>query len=244
MDDPAYAKKYSGPYSSNDFEKISRMAKQSVDARFTAGRSGGYVGLGLFGAEIGALTIPTENTEAHLGLRGLLGPDAVTGGLDTGFRVHIPSRMTPFVGAGAYIGGGERNTDDDGIDNDNDGFTDESGEHEDEFLMSFYPEVGVHFWNNGRSRLSLVGQYHWTPDGGVDDFAYLGLQFTLLQSPSEWHANDSSDDPATKDEQQFVSAASFVSEHLLPDEISKHVESPSKEPKDSTASGDDDVTED
>lgn len=188
MDDQDYAEKYSKSYSSNDGEKAARMIKQASDARFVKDMTGFYGGLGILGAEVGVATFPASFSEVRAGAR----LNGVTyhfpsgdqtfniGGLDLAARFHTPTRLAPFVGAGTLIGGGDGRANSDSIDNDGDGQIDEFDEEESKFDISFYPEVGAHFWLNSRSRISLLGQYHFTPMPDNKDYAYAGLQLLLL----------------------------------------------------------------
>jgi hypothetical protein len=55
----------------------------------------------------------------------------------------------------------------DGIDNDDDGTIDEFSEKEwdfDNWLVSIYPEIGVHVWLDGSWRLTAYGRYLFTTE--------------------------------------------------------------------------------
>lgn len=192
MDDPVYAEKYDKPYPSNDAKKVARMMKQASDARYVSDRSGWYLGAAgadepsAIGAEIGAFHYIGHSAEARGALK-VLGTSSANGwfgGLDVGIRTQSPSRLAPFVGMGAFVGTSEYEVDatNDGLDNDNDILVDESGETEDEhdFLASFYPEVGAHFWLNSRTRLTANAQYHITTEGRDADFWFVGLSIGFL----------------------------------------------------------------
>ena len=67
--------------------------------------------------------------------------------------------------------------DDDWVDNDDDGFVDESGEDKERFsgfLASVYPEVGGHFWWTPRLRLTGFGRYMFTTEGRDQDDWLIG----------------------------------------------------------------------
>lgn len=94
---------------------------------------------------------------------------------------------------GAYAGGNGRSepAEDDLQDNDNDGSIDELGEEDNvgKFFASVYPEVGTHFWLNGKTRLTASAQYHLTTAGRDDDFLFVGLSIGFLsgnRSSDEW----------------------------------------------------------
>jgi hypothetical protein len=193
MDDSDYAAKYSKPYGK---DKIPRMAKQAVDARHVGGKGGFYLGAAgqsspfTAGAEIGGACYWSSCCSGHAGLVGVAGAgaDNLFGGADVGLRVQPPTRLAPFVGIGAMGGISafkERDdeiVDDDYNDNDDDGIVDEPGEttHEREALAAVYPEIGVHFWLNGLTRLTASGRYLVTSDGRENDFWYYGLTLAFL----------------------------------------------------------------
>lgn len=111
IEDPVYAEKYERPY--EDGEKLPRMAKQIVDARHLANRSGTYVA-GAYrddprsqAGSIGAFSYGANAaTSSYLG--GNLSHTDFDGetllGLETGTRIQAPSRLAPFAGAGATGG--------------------------------------------------------------------------------------------------------------------------------------------
>jgi len=163
-DDPDYAEKYSEPY--EDGEKPQRMLKQLVDARHLMGKSGSYSGAGgsgdpaSAGAELGAFHYPTEWLEANVALSAIAGTgeSSIFFGPEARLRIQSPTRFAPFVGVGGFTGGNtfDKPAENDGIDNNKDGFIDEHGEKKDGFegFAAVYPEVGAHFWINGRLNLT------------------------------------------------------------------------------------------
>jgi len=197
MDDPVYAEKYDTPYPDDEVEKVARMMKQASDARYVDERGGWYMGgaaagdpFGL-GAEIGMFSYLNHSTEGRIGLKGILGTGAETGfgGVDFGIRTQSPSRLAPFVGVGTYLGISSEDVPaaNDGIDNDNDHSIDEYNEVEEEhdFLASFYPELGAHFWMNSRTRLTTNAQYHITTEGRDSDFWFVGFSIAFLLGGDE-----------------------------------------------------------
>ena len=193
MDDAVYEEKYDDPYNGDDVDKAQRMMKQAIDARHAADRSGIYVGgaasdepLAL-GAELGAFHYFGSFLETRGGIKGLGGTaekDWFLGG-DFGLRLQAPSRLTPFVGVGTFLGGNKHSelAENDHLDNDDDLSVDERGEREDvyNFLASVYPELGVHFWINGKTRLTAGAQYHLTTSGRSNDFWFFGISLAFLE---------------------------------------------------------------
>ena len=193
MDDAVYEEKYDEPYNGDDVDKAQRMMKQAIDARHVADRSGVYVGGAAsdepfaLGAELGAFHYFGSFLETRGGIKGLAGTaekDWFLGG-DFGLRLQAPSRLTPFVGVGTFLGGNKHSVlaEDDHLDNDDDLSVDERGEREDvySFLASVYPELGVHFWINGKTRLTAGAQYHLTTQGRSNDFWFFGVSLSFLE---------------------------------------------------------------
>jgi hypothetical protein len=183
MDDPAYAQKYSKPYEPG--EKLPRMAKQSVDARFVDGQTGAYGGAGYasnptsVGGQLGLFVYLKSWIEWRLGLAGLLGTGAESafGGVEAGFRVQTPTRLAPFVGLGGFVGANRF----DDPSADSGAFPPpEQKNSETESLAALVPEIGMHFWLTERHRLTPAGSYYVTTDGRDHDFWLVGLQYGLL----------------------------------------------------------------
>ena len=61
-------------------------------------------------------------------------------------------------------------------------WVDESGETDTEHgcLAAIYPELGVHFWLNGRTRLTASGAYYGTTEGRDADVWVFGLGVAWL----------------------------------------------------------------
>ena len=198
-----YAEKYDRPYPSNDAKRISRMAKQAVDARHVKGMSGGYAGVAMqddpfaLGAELGFAHYPESWLETRASLAGViagvgdeadeeLGQNAFLGA-NAGVRVNSPSRVAPFIGAGAY-GGMSWFVDDataDGLDNDDDLLVDEPGETDwnHDFLLAVYPEVGLHVWLTEKWRLTGSAAYYVTTEGRDRDFWFYGISLGWFADP-------------------------------------------------------------
>lgn len=186
MEDPEYAEKYSDGAEKSD---IPGKIKQASDARFLEGAGGYFVSGGVMSRpdakkELGGVDIGVEGyATSFLTTRGSLmfmtnGDDWFTGA-DLGMRVQTPTRLAPFAGAGLFAGYAKEvvPADDDWIDNDDDGFTDERGEDRErfsDFLISVYPEVGAHFWWTPNLRLTTFGRYLVTSEGRDDDDWLIG----------------------------------------------------------------------
>ena len=193
LDDPVYAAKYEDGAERGD---LLGKAKQALDARHTEGLGGAYLGGGVLvnprtdsalgGAEIGAEAYAANWLTGRGALSGFAGADDFYTGGELGLRIQTPSRIAPFVGIGTFHGISRKveDADFDGFDNDNDGFTDEFGEHDRKFdgwLSSIYPEVGVHAWINGKYRLTGYGRYLITSEGRDNDDWLIGFQFTKFK---------------------------------------------------------------
>ncbi|MCC9655693.1 hypothetical protein [Rhodopirellula halodulae] len=183
MEHPEYAKKYAdGAPKSDPLGKV----KQASDARFLADAKGTYVSAGAAyrsntGAggslEVGSESYLTSYMTQRMSLAATAGWDQASLGVDTGLRLQTPTRLAPFVGVGGYVGMNWETVeaDDDGIDNDEDGHTDEFGEEDTEYdlaLASIYPELGAHFWWTPQVRLTGFGRY-WVTTNGRDSDAWI-----------------------------------------------------------------------
>ena len=186
MEDPDYAAKYADGASKSD---IGGKIKQAADARFLDGASGFYVSGGassrpdagseLIGLDVGMEGYGTSFSTTRISLGLMSDGDDIFTGVDTGLRIQTPTRLAPFVGVGLF-GGYARETvpaEDDWIDNDDDGFTDERGEDRERFsggLAGIYPELGGHFWWTPNVRLTGFGRYLVTTEGRDEDDWWLG----------------------------------------------------------------------
>ncbi|MDA7977492.1 MAG: hypothetical protein MPJ50_01825 [Pirellulales bacterium] len=188
-----HAAKYSALYPDDDAEKIARMAKQAVDARFVDGGTGLFAGAagttdpGAAGAELGAFHYFREDIEGRASFAWLTNSAADDSflGVNLGARVQTPSRVAPFAGLGVFGGYSEFSevADSDGIDNDDNGFIDERGEEKesvDGALGAVYPELGVHFWLTSHIRLTAAASYYVTTKGRDYDHWMYGVSLGYL----------------------------------------------------------------
>lgn len=184
MDNGAYQKKYDRPYSDEPLKKWERMGRQMIDARHVANDSGTYIGGAASdfrhnaagGIEVGVTNYSKPWLSSKVALAGQLNSGAANGFVGVNCAVHVstPTRVAPFVGAGVF-GGIDVST----VVN---SLNDEEGT-DTQFLGAVYPEVGVHVWLNGRTRLTGSASYWVTSTGRDKDFWYYGLGLTLGFGP-------------------------------------------------------------
>lgn len=193
MNDPVYADKYA---SGADKSDLLGKAKQAVDARHAEGLGGIYLSGGgqyqaeadepFVGAELGVESYATSWLTGRAALATYIGDEEGYLGLDVGMRFQTPTRVAPFVGIGVFQGLSRQVelADWDGLDNDDDGLTDERGEKKsgiDDWLGAVYPEVGAHFWLNNNWRLTTYGRYFVTSEGRAHDDWLVGGQLTMFR---------------------------------------------------------------
>jgi len=142
---------------------------------------------GIVGGEIGGFL----QTSRWLSCRGSLAflaaediSEDVFGGLNLGFRINVPFRISPFVGLGGFVGYNRESVlaEDDFKDNDEDGSVDERGETKrvlDDTVGALYPEVGVHLWLSENVRVTGGAAYYITTEGRRDDFWFYGLSIAF-----------------------------------------------------------------
>jgi hypothetical protein len=127
----------------------------------------------------------------HISFKGCLsflgseGFNDIFGGADIGLRCGLGTRFSPFIGFGAFAGYSEVtvSAQNDGIDNDNNGFIDEGGETKDvikDTIASIYPETGLYYWIDDQTRLCLSGKYHVTTKGRDHDFWLFNIGLSIL----------------------------------------------------------------
>jgi hypothetical protein len=192
MDDVDYAEKYSQPYGD---DKPERMLKQMVDARHLQDKSGVTLGGGgagspvTAGAKVGGFYYPTPWFELNGALTGLAGTGAHDWfiGPEVGMRIQTPTRVAPFAGVGGFLGLNrfDEKAENDRVDNDDDGRVDEFGEEKENFkaFTAIYPEVGIHAWLTGSTRLTASARYYVTEEGRDDDFWFIGFSVSKLLGP-------------------------------------------------------------
>jgi len=155
LDNEVYAEKYAvGAEKSDVLGKL----KQASDARWVKDQQGTFLGGGV-------LVSPDTSTSDHLLV-----------GLDLGARVQVPSRLAPFVGTGGTVGFSAFDL----IDTfqEDDGFENNAFEDDTDWdaFAAVYPEVGVHFWTNGRYRFTVFGRYLISTSGRRNDGWLIGGQ--------------------------------------------------------------------
>ncbi|WP_231615719.1 hypothetical protein [Novipirellula artificiosorum] len=185
MEDPVYQEKYADGADKTD---IAGKVKQASDARFIKDAFGYYgsAGLSVLGdsanpmasAELGATGYWTSYMTNRVGLVAAVNTDDIYMGGEAGFRLQTPTRLAPFAGLGLFAGYASHTepAENDGVDNDDNGWIDERGEEEEigGGLAAIYPEVGVHFWWTPKVRLSVFGRQLITTEGRDADSTYIG----------------------------------------------------------------------
>lgn len=143
-----------------------------------------------FGGEFGIFGYPSEHLSFRVGIACLASEsfeDFFVGGT-SGIRVNLfrkGSIITPFVGVGIF-GGYSKNkvkADDDGVDNDDDGEVDESGEEDDvidDVIATIFPEAGFQAWLSQKTRVTFSGKYNLTTEGRETDFWQFNLGMAWL----------------------------------------------------------------
>jgi hypothetical protein len=197
MQDPEYAAKYSKPYKD---DKIPRMAKQAIDARFIEGKSGVYIGGGgatepaTGGGEVGIFTYPYSWLETHAGALVLAGTgdQNLFAGATLGMRAQTPSRLAPYFGGGAFAGATASEVINALEEGDDDDFplpepenpqNPSKNDDRTDFIAGVFPEAGLHLWLTPSVRLSAGGSYYVTTDGRDSDFWYYGGGISYVFGP-------------------------------------------------------------
>ena len=104
-------------------------------------------------------------------------------GLDLGARLQSPTRLAPFVGVGGSAGILLQDAVPLLLDLGDDSPPSLLDEEEAETtggLATFYPEVGAHFWLDGRIRLTAFGRYLITTEGRDFDDWLVGGQISIF----------------------------------------------------------------
>lgn len=183
MDNEVYAEKYAEGVPKSD---VVGKLKQANDARWVEGHTGGYLGGGVMvapdtGSWMGAISKGREeypyswvsNRIAFEGIASTSQPEFLYGGIDLGIRAQTPSRIAPFVGAGGSVGFSA-------IDILASALEVEDDDDDWSVMAAAYPEVGVHFWVNGRYRLTFFGRYMITTSGRDHDGWLIGGQLATF----------------------------------------------------------------
>jgi hypothetical protein len=130
----------------------------------------------VLGGDLGVLDPVNRYVTGRVGLSLLTSEplDDVFTGANVGVHVHLPWRVSPFIGVGGFLGYTRERfvADDDNRDNDRDGFVDERGETRskvEDVLASIYPEAGLLFWFGDGTRLSVSARYNVSTEGRDSD---------------------------------------------------------------------------
>lgn len=192
MDDKVYAKKYRKGVSKVD---LLGKLKQASDARHTQYLTGYTLGGGtavrqaepdttLAVVDAGVEFYATNYLSSRVALTGFTGEKDLFVGGDIGVRLQPPTRLAPFVGVGSTLGMGAFDvanaavqgaaTVDDGMD---------EVQRDSSVITILYPETGVHFWLNGRTRLSAYGRHNFSTsnEGGSFEGWLVGGQFAIFR---------------------------------------------------------------
>ena len=192
MDDSVYAAKYAVGASKRN---LAGKIKQALDARHTEHLDGWLVSGGAqvqprsgetFGSfEVGRELYDSNYFTTRLALSGFAGGGAGSLGLDAGARLQTPTRLAPFVGVGGSAGLLLQ----DAVpllveaafesDNQIESFT-QSESDSVGGIAAVYPEVGMHFWLDGRIRLTAFGRYLVTSEGREFDDWMVGGQIAIF----------------------------------------------------------------
>lgn len=203
MDQPEYASKYEHPYTEEGRDKIHRLGKQMVDARYIGGRSGWHLG-GVYqgespasaGGTIGRFSFSDNGLiERHFGFSGVGGTSIQEGflGMNGGVRLQSPSRLAPFAGVGGFAGVNWKDVavvsaaaiiDVITADEDDDDTLGEAlirtRRGKTHGFAAIYPELGVHYWLNSRTRVTASGSYWISTQGRAQDSWFLGINLGFL----------------------------------------------------------------
>lgn len=189
LDDPVYASKYQEGAEKSD---LAGKLKQAIDARHTKELSGLFASGGVqvrprFGDTFGSIELGREvyiqnYLTNRISASGLAGNGSGFVGLDVGTRLQSPTRLAPFVGVGGNAGISIRDfisIATDRSDSEQSFISPEPSRTVSGFA-AVYPEVGAHFWLNGRLRLSGFGRYLVTTEGREFDDWLIGFQIALF----------------------------------------------------------------
>ena len=171
MDDPVYRRKYrEGVDRSDMLGKI----KQASDARHTQHLKGYTLGGGVqmstasetaLGAiEVGGECYVTNYFTTRLAATGFTSEGNAFVGGDVGVRLQSPTRLAPFVGVGSAVGLGVVDVAvaeiQSALGADSEDIDDTLSESA--MVGVVYPEIGVHYWLNGRFRVSALARHNFS----------------------------------------------------------------------------------
>lgn len=107
----------------------------------------------------------------------------VFGGVSIGLRTAWDVPLSPYLGAGIYVGENEKeiSASKDNIDNDNDGFVDEAGEMtaDNQLMTAIYPEVGWRIKFGDTVALRMMGRYLVSSFGRQHDDWFYGVSLAF-----------------------------------------------------------------
>jgi hypothetical protein len=107
----------------------------------------------------------------------------VFGGVSIGLRTALDVPLSPYVGAGLYVGENEKevSASHDKIDNDRNGFIDETWETttDNQLMTAIYPEVGFRLQVAETFSIRMMGRYMVSSFGRSHDDWFYGLSFAF-----------------------------------------------------------------
>ncbi|PTQ90771.1 hypothetical protein C8N29_102171 [Agitococcus lubricus] len=111
--------------------------------------------------------------------------EPVFGGVAVGLRTGFNSPVAPYAGLGVYVGQNshEHPAQQDKVDNDDDGFTDEIGETtvDNQWMSAIYPELGMRIAWGQQFTLRTMARYMVSSAGRRQDDWFYGISFAFSQ---------------------------------------------------------------
>ena len=193
MDVAEYAEKYGVPYSNDPRIRRTQIRREMFDASFQEDASGVYGGGAgaLTNGSVGDLAagifkMPTSWSTVRLGALGMVANGQPMGGGEVGVRLHLPTRLAPYVGLGGvlelsgvrrqitrhryYYDNGNR------LDNPRWGYFPVG-------MAAVVPEAGISYWLTSDARLNLGAGYYIT-SGRQPDFLMVNMSLGIaLRNP-------------------------------------------------------------
>lgn len=107
----------------------------------------------------------------------------IFGGLSLGLRTTLAETLSPYIGAGVYVGKNEKevSASQDKIDNNNNGFTDEIEETtlDEQYIAAIYPELGWRLALGESVSIRMLGRYMISSSGREHDDWFYGLSLAF-----------------------------------------------------------------
>ncbi|GIW95239.1 MAG: hypothetical protein KatS3mg110_3280 [Pirellulaceae bacterium] len=192
MNDPVYAEQY---VEGAQWPDLPGKLKQALDARFADNLNGYVVGMGaqtrltadiLVGAELGAESYISDSFSTRSGIAAYLNPHDYYFAVDAGVRFQPPVRLAPFAGLGTFHGISRWPTLASRSPSDEEttvSFSDSSSSDSQplHLIHAVYPEIGAHFWIDGKRRITLFGRYLITSEGRSSDQWFIGGNITWFK---------------------------------------------------------------